>query len=118
MGSKTFEDLVVWQKAHQFVLDCYRLTSGFPRYEIFGLTAQMRRAAISVPANIAEGFKKRTSAERLHFYNIAQGSIEESRYYLILANDLEYGNVDPQRSQLSEASRLLERYMQAVKNDR
>jgi four helix bundle protein len=118
MGSKTFEDLVVWQKAHRFVLDCYRLTSGFPRHEIFGLTAQMRRAAISVPANIAEGFKKRTSAERLHFYNIAQGSVEESRYYLILTNDLEYGDVCSQRSQLSEVSKLLERYMQAVPGHR
>ena len=96
-------------------MDCYRLTSGFPRHELFGLTAQMRRAAISTAANIAEGFKKRSSAEKLHFYNIAQGSIEESRYYLILANDLEYGDVDSQRSKLTEVSRLLERYMQTIR---
>jgi four helix bundle protein len=57
MSAKTFEDLIVWQRAHKYVLDCYALTSGFPRSEIFGLSAQMRRAAISVPANIAEGFK-------------------------------------------------------------
>ena len=116
--AKTFEDLVVWQKAHQFVLDCYRLTSGFPKYEIFGLTAQMRRAAISVPANIAEGFKKRSPAEKLHFYNIAQGSLEESRYYLILANDLEYAEADPERSHLTDVSKLLERYVQTIRAHR
>ena len=118
MGSKTFEDLVVWQKAHKYVLNCYGLTSGFPRFEIFGLTAQMRRAAISVPANIAEGFKKRSTAERLRFYNIAQGSIEELRYYLILTSDLGYSDVTPQKSQLSEVSRLLEKYIQAVRRPR
>jgi four helix bundle protein len=97
------------------VLDCYRLTNDFPRHEIFGLTAQMRRAAISVPAKIAEGFRKRSSAEKLHFCNIAQGSLEKSRYYLILTKDLEYGDVNPQRSQLVEVSRLLERYMQTIR---
>lgn len=88
-----FEDLVVWQKAHQFVLKAYRLSKGFPRAEVFGLTSQFRRAAVSLAANIAEGFKKRGKADKLRFFNIAQDSLEECRYYLILARDLEYGNV-------------------------
>ena len=91
--AKKFEDLVVWQKAHQFVLATYRLSRTFPRSETYGLSSQFRRAAVSVAANIAEGFRKRGKADKLRFYNIAQGSIEESRYYLILVKDLEYGDV-------------------------
>ncbi|HLL90775.1 MAG TPA: four helix bundle protein [Tepidisphaeraceae bacterium] len=75
----------MWQKAHQLVLDVYAMTRRFPREEMFGLSSQMRRAAISVPANIAEGFKKSGKPDKLRFYNIAQGSLEEVRYYLLLA---------------------------------
>jgi four helix bundle protein len=85
MKAKSFEDLLVWKQAHAHVLEIYRVTKGFPRDEIFGLTAQMRRAAVSIPANIAEGFKKRTPPEKIRLLNISQGSFEESRYYLILA---------------------------------
>jgi four helix bundle protein len=85
-----FEDLEVWQKAHAFVLDVYRLTNGFPDHEKFGLVSQMRRAAVSVPANIAEGFKKRGKRDKANLYNIAQGSLEELRYYYILSRDLGY----------------------------
>lgn len=86
----SFEDLTVWQKAHQMVLGVYRITRGFPAEERYGLSSQMRRAAVSVPANLAEGFKKRGVRDKLNFYNIAQGSLEELRYYLILAKDLGY----------------------------
>ncbi len=109
-----FEDLVVWQKAHQFVLAVYRLSLAFPRSETYGLTSQFRRAAVSIAANIAEGFKKRGRADKLRFYNIAQGSIEESRYYLILARDLGYGDVSELTSLLEEVSKLLEAYSQSV----
>ncbi|MCX6842027.1 MAG: four helix bundle protein [candidate division WOR-3 bacterium] len=85
-----FEDLLVWQKAHQMVLRVYRITGSFPAEERFGLSSQMRRAAVSVPANLAEGFKKRGVRDKLNFYNIAQGSLEELRYYLILSKDLGY----------------------------
>ncbi len=85
-----FEDLAVWRRAHELTLDVYRRTSEFPRDEKFGLTSQMRRAAVSVPANIAEGFKKRGNKDKANFYNIAQGSLEELRYYFILAHDLGY----------------------------
>jgi four helix bundle protein len=109
-----FEDLVVWQKAHQFVLAIYRLSRTLPRSETYGLSSQFRRAAVSIAANIAEGFKKRGRADKLRFYNIAQGSIEESRYYLILAKDLEYGDVSELSLLLEEISKLLEAYSQAI----
>src|SRR5689334_13841040 len=65
--ARTFEDLLVWRKAHQFVLDVYRLTATFPKSETYGLASQMRRAAVSIPANIAEGFKRRTRIEKARF---------------------------------------------------
>ncbi len=114
--AKTFEDLVVWQKAHQFVLAVYRLSRTFPRSETYGLSSQFRRAAVSVAANIAEGFRKRGNADKIRFLNIAQGSLEESRYYLILAKDLEYGDASALRPLLEEVSKLLEAYLQAILN--
>lgn len=85
-----FEDLEVWKKAHKLVLNIYSITKDYPAEEKFGLISQMRRAAISIPANIAEGFKKRGIKDKANFYNIAQGSLEELRYYLILSKDLGY----------------------------
>ena len=82
--AKKFEDLIVWQKAHQFVLKAYGYSANFPKSEIYGLVSQFRRAAVSIPANIAEGFKRRSKAEKVRFMNIAQGSLEEARYYLYL----------------------------------
>ena len=90
--ARSFEDLVVWQKSHALVLAIYRVSARFPKSELYGLVSQIRRAAVSVPANIAEGFKKRGKPDKARFMNIAQGSLEEVRYYLILANDLEYLN--------------------------
>ncbi len=74
----------------------------------------MRRAAVSIAANIAEGFRKRTRAEKARFMNIAQGSLEESRYYLILAGDLGYGEMAPVVNQLEEVSNLLDAYLRAI----
>jgi len=90
MAIESFEQLEVWQWAHKLVLAVYHTTQSFPSKEKFGLTAQMRRAAVSVPANIAEGFKRRGRADKRHFYNIAQASLEEPRYYFILCRDLGY----------------------------
>lgn len=112
--ARTFEDLVVWQRAHQFLLGVYRLSQAFPRSETYGLSSQFRRAAVSIAANIAEGFRKRGKADKRRFFNIAQGSIEESRYYLILAQDLDYGDVSELRAVLVEVSKLLEAYSQAL----
>jgi len=112
--AKSFEDLIVWQKAHQFVLSVYRISEGFPRNETYGLTSQLRRAAISIPANIAEGFKKRTRADKARFMNIAQGSLEECRYYLILIKDLKYGESSSLSSQLEEVSKILDSYASTI----
>jgi four helix bundle protein len=90
----------------------------FPRQEIYGLTSQFRRAAISIPANITEGFRKKGKADKSRFLNIAQGSLEEYRYYLILAKDLEYGNSDASKAQLEEIGRILERYSSSILNSR
>lgn len=112
--SRTFEDPLVWQKSHQWVLNVYKFSESLPKAEQFGLTAQLRRAAISIPANIAEGFKKTGRADKARFYNVAQGSIEECRYYLILTKDLGYGNTDMLNAGLVEISRLLMAYTKAT----
>ena len=114
LPARNFQDLVVWQKAHQFVLGVYRVSKNFPREEIYGLTSQFRRAAISIPTNIAEGFKKRGRADKVRFMNIAQGSLEECRYYLILSNDLRYAETTPLVGQLEEVSKLLGSYSAAI----
>lgn len=114
--AKTFQDLVVWQKAHQFVLAVYLYSDYFPQKEVYSLTSQLRRAAVSIPANIAEGFKKEGKAEKVRFMNIAQGSLEECRYYLILAKDLGYGDNQQLIPQLEEVSKLLEKYSAVILN--
>jgi four helix bundle protein len=111
---RTFEDLIVWQKAHAWVLEVYRFSEAFPSKEVYGLTSQLRRAAISIPANIAEGFKKSGVADKRRFMNIAQGSLEECRYYMILSRDLGYGDVSELMSHLEEVSRLLSAYTRAI----
>jgi four helix bundle protein len=116
--STGFEDLVVWQKAHSFVLNVYRQTKLFPKEELFGLVSQYRRAAVSIAANIAEGYGKRSSHDKLRFYNIAEGSANECRYYAILSGDL--GFVEPDASKnmlvlLTDVHRLLKSYMQTIR---
>lgn len=100
--AERFEDLDVWKKAHKLVLEIYRLTKGFPDDERFCLVSQMRRAAISIPANIAEGFKRRTLKDKSNFYNISQGSLEELKYHMILATDLDYLNENKELKNLFE----------------
>jgi four helix bundle protein len=112
--SRSFQDIAVWKKAHAWVLGIYRMSEAFPKHELFGLTSQLRRAAVSVPANIAEGFRKKGSADKARFYNIAQGSLEECRYYLILADDLGYANTKQLAADLDEVGRLLDAYMRAM----
>lgn len=113
--SKSFKDLIVWEKAHAFVLSIYRLSKSFPSEEKFGLTSQFRRAAISIAANIAEGYKKTGQKDKLRFFNISQGSIEECRYYLILAKDLEYCSNDIYEEELlEEVSKLLSAYSKKI----
>ncbi len=113
-AARTFRDLIVWGKAHKFALGIYEFTSGFPKQETYGLSSQMRRAAVSIPANIAEGFRKRGKADKARFMNTAEGSVEESRYYLILAQDLGYGETAGLMNSLEEVSRLLNSYARMI----
>jgi four helix bundle protein len=114
LPAKRFEDLIVWQKAHNLVMEVYRLTQGFPVEERYGLTSQLRRSVVSIPANIAEGFKKKGNNDKKRFLNIAQGSLEETRYYLILTEDLGYGKVPRARELLIEVSKILDAYMNSI----
>jgi len=116
--SNTFKDLIVWQKAHALVLLVYKLSGKFPHIERFGLCSQFQRAAVSVPANIAEGYKKLSKADKLRFINISQGSLEECRYYVILSKDLAYISIDDYcqlNALVEDVSRLLNAYGRKIK---
>ena len=116
----SFENIIAWQKAHSFTLMVYRLTRDFPESEMFGLTSQFRRAAVSVEANIAEGYKKLSKADKLRFLNISEGSLAECRNYTILSRDLGYVN-DEQYEKLfhtiEEVSKLLTAYCKGIINN-
>ncbi len=114
--ARTLRDVVVWQKAHEFVLCVYSLTQCFPKHEMFGLTSQFRRAAVSIAANIAEGFGRRSPAEKARFLNIAGSSLEECRYYVILAHDLGYADTKALDGALDEIGRRLYGYTKAVRH--
>lgn len=87
---ESYRDLKVWQKAMDMVVNCYKLSQTFPKDEIYGLTSQLRRAAVSVPANIAEGYGRGSRKEYLQFLTIAQGSLKEAETHLMIAQRLEY----------------------------
>ena len=115
--TKSFEDLYVWQRAHQFVLSVYRATRLFPDFEKFGLSSQFQRAAVSIPANIAEGYRKLGQSDKLRFLNIAQGSLEECKYYCILSRDLGYIDTDIYElmyTEVNEVSYLLNSYVKGI----
>ena len=112
--AQSFQDLILWRKAHAFVLQVYAATRCFPKEERYGLSSQFRRAAVSIPANIAEGFRKRSQPDKARFLNISEGSLEECRYYLILAHDL--GHLDKRAlwELAGEVARLLHAYRSAI----
>jgi four helix bundle protein len=114
---KGFRKLLVWKRAHQLVLLIYKFTESFPKSELFGLTSQIRRAAVSVPANIAEGYAAGGKGQFARFLNISQGSLAEVEYYLILSTDLNY--VSDEQYQEAETLRgevgfLLHRLIQSL----
>jgi len=113
----SFKDLIVWQKAHQLVIAIYKATKLFPKEEVFSLTNQVRRAAVSIAANICEGYKKKTIPNQLNFINIAEGSLEEVKYYIILSKDLQYINemdYENLTNSAEEVGRLINGYEKAI----
>jgi four helix bundle protein len=117
MATFSFENILAWQKAHDFVLTVYAITRNFPEDEKFGLTSQFRRAAVSIEANIAEGYKKLSKADKLRFLNISQGSLEECRDYIILSRDLSYANQEQFMllcEKIEIASKLLNGYCKGI----
>ena len=116
----SFENIIAWQKAHAFVLFVYRVTRHFPKDEIFGPTSQFRRAAVSIEANIAEGYKKLSKADKLRFFNISQGSLEECRDYIILSRDLDYISqieFEELHTGLVTTSKFLNSYCETIVNN-
>jgi len=117
LTTNRFEDIRAWQKAYDFVLAVYKIANTFPECERFGLCSQFKRAAVSIPANIAEGYKKLSKADKLRFYNIAQGSLEECRCYVHLSKDLGYIDNEAYMNLaflLEDTSRLLNAYCRGV----
>jgi four helix bundle protein len=104
-------------RAHRSVLAVYRLTENFSKTELFAFSSQMRRAAVSIPANIAEGYKKRSKPDKLRLLNVAQGSLEELRYYFILSEDLGYGDTSAHAAALEDVSKLLAGYMSGIERN-
>jgi four helix bundle protein len=116
----SFESVIAWQKAHSFVLAVYKYSKNFPEEEKYGLTSQFRRAAVSIEANIAEGYKKLGRSDKLRFFNISQGSIEECRDYIILARDLEFVNEEEFKilyNALESASKMLMLYCERIRHN-
>lgn len=117
MASISFKDILAWQKAHEFVIKVYKTTKAFPEWERYGLCSQFQRATVSIPANIAEGYKRLGTADKLHFMNIAQGSLEECRYYVLLTKDIGYINQhthDMLNADIEEVSKLLNGYCKGI----
>jgi four helix bundle protein len=88
--ARTFKEIKVWQKAHGLVLEIYKIKESFPSPERYGLTSQLRRSAASISTNIVEGYKRRSDKDFAHFLNMADSSLEETKYHLLLACDLRY----------------------------
>lgn len=110
MPVQQFEDILAWQKSHELAIKVYKITEHFPKSETFGLVSQMRRCAVSIPSNLAEGFKRKTKNDSVHFYNIAEGSLEELKYQLLLSKDLHYIQEDTysnMRDLSDEAGKLI-----------
>jgi four helix bundle protein len=119
-GSRNFRDLGMWQKSHALTMQVYELTQGFPQEERFGLTSQMRRSAVSIPANIAEGCGRGGSAELSRFLTIAQGSASELEYLCTLAGALgmlQEGEAEELCQAVQEVARMINGYQAKLEAD-
>jgi four helix bundle protein len=113
---RNFTDLIVWQKAHQLVLDVYKMCASFPKEDLYGLTSQLKRASVSIPANLAEGFKRSGKLEKLRFYNISQASLSRGTVLFILIKDLNFADTNTIIKQAEEVDRLLSGLVSSVRN--
>ncbi|MGJ8674114.1 four helix bundle protein [Rubritalea sp.] len=113
--AKTYKDLLVWQSAHSFVMEVYAVTKSFPKEELFGLTSQVRRAAVSVPSNIVEGFGRWNNADKLRFYNIAEASLHEADYQLFLAGELQFADTSKAQEIAINTKRLLASFIKSIR---
>lgn len=113
MKIQSFTDLTVWQKGYEFVIDLYKITNNFPQSEQFSLTNQMRRAAVSIASNIAEGFGRESYKEKNQFYNIARGSLIEVQNQLLISKGLEYLS-DEESQELMKKSVIVHKLLNAL----
>jgi four helix bundle protein len=117
---KDFRSLKIWEKSHELTLKIYKVTDSFPKHELYGVTSQIRRAAASIPTNIAEGCGKDSDAELKRYLLIAMGSASEVEYLLILARDLNYlsaGEYQGMHSELVESRKMLNAFIQRLKGN-
>ncbi len=116
---KSFTDLIVWQEGHKLVIFVYKTTDSFPQKEIYGLVSQMRRAAVSITSNIAEGFSRNSSKEKVQFYYTAKGSLSEIQNQFIIAKDLGYSDnakYEEGLRRIEKVSRLIYGLIRSIKN--
>ena len=114
-NNRSFKNLILWQKAHALVLEIYKMTSSLPKSEQFGIINQIQRSSTSVPANIAEGYGRISTKEKIRFLYIANGSLEETRYFLILIQDLKFSQTERIQKNLTEVSKILNSYIKKLK---
>ena len=117
---KNYREYIVWQKAHDFTMDVYKVTEDFPRSEMYGLTSQIRRAAASIPTNIAEGCGRNTDKDFARFLEIASGSASETDYQLLLSKDLKFIDAEHYKSlyeQLTEVRKMLSSLIGKIRNN-
>ena len=116
---KNYKELKVWQKSYKFCLKVYKITGTFPKEEIYGLVSQIRRSAVSVPSNIAEGYGRKTTADYIRFLYIAYGSLCELETQIMLSDDLrffEHAEMESLRADLSEVERMLKTLIRSLEN--
>lgn len=111
----SYKNLDVWKKAHQIVLTVYKRSNEFPKSEVYGLQSQIRRAAVSVPANIVEGVSRNGNLEKLRFLNIAQASLAELEYELILSQELNYGDFQDLLQDIEILKKMLSSFYGSIK---
>lgn len=119
MSVDSYRDLIVWQKSMDLVVVCYEITKSFPPNEVYGLTSQLKRAAVSIPANIAEGHGRHGLGEYIHFLGIAQGSLRETETHLLIAKRLDFISSDKLNNALNlstEISKMISGLTRSLRN--